>query len=70
MTQNFEVLRSCVVKNDLWFQKWHKEFGEFSHKKLKVMLDKSSIYVLAEGMYFLDKSSPSNFNFLHFPLLV
>ena len=22
------VQRSCVVKNDLWFQKWHKEFGE------------------------------------------
>ena len=27
-----------------------KEFGEFSHKQLKVMLDKSSVYVLAEGM--------------------
>ena len=23
---------SSVVKNDLWFQIWHKEFGEFSHK--------------------------------------
>ena len=23
---------SCVVKNDLWFQRWHKEFSEFSHK--------------------------------------
>ena len=22
---------SCVVKNDLWFQKWYKEFGEFLH---------------------------------------
>ena len=31
----------CVAKKDLWFQKWHKEFGKFSHKKLKVMLDKS-----------------------------
>ena len=40
-----------------------KSFGEFSHKKLKVMLDKSSVYVLAEGMYFLDKSSPTNLNF-------
>ena len=26
------IQTSCVVKNDLWFQKWHKEFGEFSHK--------------------------------------
>ena len=52
---------SCVVKNDLWFHKWQKEFGEFS-QQLKVMLDKSSVYnVLAEGMYFLDKCSPLNF---------
>ena len=28
------------------------------------------VYVLAEGMYFFDKSSPSDFNFLDFPLLV
>ena len=35
------------------------------------MLDKFSEYnVLAEGMYFLDKGSPSNLNFLDFPLLV
>ena len=41
------------MKNDLWFQKWHNEFSEFSHKKLKVMLDKSYVHnVLAEGMYF------------------
>ena len=34
------------------------------------MLDKSSIYnVLAEGINFLDKS-PSNLNFVDFPLLV
>ena len=34
------------------------------------MLDKSSVYnVLAEEMYFLDKSSPSNFSFLDFPML-
>ena len=47
------------------------EFGEFSHKWLKVMLDKSSVYnVLAERMYFLDKCSQFNFNFLDFPLLV
>ena len=31
------------MKNDLWFQKWHEEFGEFSHKYLKVMLNKSSV---------------------------
>ena len=22
----------CVVKNDLWFQKWLEEFRKFSHK--------------------------------------
>ena len=34
------------------------------------MLDKSRVYdVLAEGMYFWEKSSPSNFNFLGVPLL-
>ena len=65
------IQRRCVRKNDLWLQKWHKEFGEFLHKYLKVMLDKSSLYnVFAEGIYFLDKSGPSNFNFLDFPLLV
>ena len=26
------IQKSCVVKNDLWFQKWLKEFGELSHK--------------------------------------
>ena len=41
----------------------------FHTRQLKVMLDKSSEYnVLAEGMYFLDKS-PSNFNFLDFHCL-
>ena len=40
------------------------------HRQLKVMLGKSFVYnVLAEGMYFFDKSSPSNFNFFNFPLL-
>ena len=53
-------------KNDIY-----KEFGEFLHKQLKLMLDKSSVYnVLAEGMYFSDKFIPLNFNFLEFPLLV
>ena len=28
---------SCVVKNNLWFQKWYKKFGEFSHTWLKVI---------------------------------
>ena len=56
--------RSCVIKNELRFQKWHKESGEFLHK---VMLDKSSVYNgLAEGMCYLDKSSPSNFDFWTF----
>ena len=60
-----KIQTSFVVKNDLWFQnKKHKEFVEFS-------LDESSVYnVLVEGMYFLDKCSPLNFNFLQFPLLV
>ena len=25
-----KIETSCVVKNDIWLQKWHKEFGEFS----------------------------------------
>ena len=33
------------------------------------MLDKSSVFALAEGLYFLDKCSPLNFNFLDFPLV-
>ena len=62
-----KIQESCVVKNNLWFQKWHKEFGE---KVVESKVDKSTVYnVLAEGMYFLDKSSPSNFNFFNFPLL-
>ena len=24
-----KIQRSCIMKNDLWFQKWHKSFGEF-----------------------------------------
>ena len=60
----------CKVwqKVDSWFQKWHEEFGE---QVVESKFNKSSLYhVLAEGMWFLDKSSPSNFNFLDFPLLV
>ena len=56
------------MKNDLWFQKGFKEFGE---QVVESKFNKSSLYnVLAEGMCFLDKSSPSNFKFLDFPLLV
>ena len=59
------------MKNELWIQKSHKKFGEFSHKYSKVMVDKSSVYnVLAEGIYFLNKSMLSNFNFLDFSLIV
>ena len=25
-----KIQTSCVAKNDLWFHKWHNEFGEFS----------------------------------------
>ena len=39
-----KIWRNCAVKNDLWFQKWHKEIGEFSYKYFKVMLDKSFVY--------------------------
>ena len=50
--------RSCVTKNGSLFQKWHNEFGQ-------QVVDKSSVYiVLAERMYFFNKGSPSNFNFL------
>ena len=44
---------TCGFKNE--------QFGE---QVVESKVDKSSVYnVLAEGMYFLDKSSPSNFNF-------
>ena len=36
------------MKNDLWFQKWQEKLGT------------TAVYVFAEGMYVLDKSSPSN----------
>ena len=26
------IQTSCVIKNDLWFQKCHKKFGELSNK--------------------------------------
>ena len=38
--------------------------------QLRVILDKSVNNVLGEGMKFLDKCSPLNFNFLDFPVLV
>ena len=59
-------IEDCVVKNDLWFQKWKQEFWTSSLCKVY----KSSVHnVLAKGMCFLEKSSPSNFNFLDFQLL-
>ena len=63
-----KIQRNCVIKNELRFQKWHKEFdGQVVESKV----EKFSVYnVLVEGMYFLEKSSSSNFNFLDFPLLV
>ena len=48
-----------------------KNTEEFGEQVVESKVDKSSPYNgLAEGMYFLDKSSPSKFNFLDFPLLV
>ena len=28
------IQTSCVAENDLWFQKWHREFGEFSESNV------------------------------------
>ena len=57
--KNTEEKNDLCRENDSWFQKWHEE------------LDKHFVYnVSAEGMYFLDKINPSNFNFLDFWLLV
>ena len=39
-------------------------FMEFGKQVVESKIDKSLVYnVLAEGIYFLDKSSPSNFNY-------
>ena len=27
-----KIIQTNWVKNELWFQKWHKKFGEFLHK--------------------------------------
>ena len=52
------------------FKNGIRNFMNF-HIKLKVMLDKFSVYnVSAEGMCFLDRRSPSSLNFLDFTLLV
>ena len=56
------------ISNDC-IPRLNKEFGISSHETFKAMLDKSSVYVLAEGMYFLDKGNPSNFRFLDFTQL-
>ena len=47
------------MKNGLWFDKWHKEFGE---ELFEVKLDKSSAYnVLVEEMYFFGQKQPIEF---------
>ena len=45
----------------LWFQMWHEELGKLSLEQRRKIV---------KVMYFLDKSSPSNLNFLDFPLVV
>ena len=45
----------------LWFQMWHEELSELSLEQRRKIV---------KVMYFLDKSSPSNLNFLDFPLVV
>ena len=48
-----------------------KQILKFGEQAVESYVDKCSVYnVLAEVMYSLDKSSPLNFNFLDFPLLV
>ena len=43
-----KIHSSCVVKIDLWFQKWPKELGE---QVVESKVDKSYVYnVLAEEM--------------------
>ena len=80
-SKNLNFDRIYLLKVCRWVVSWktingfktdrYKKFGQFSHKYLKVMLDKSSVYnVLAEEMYFLDKCIPLNFNFLDLPLFV
>ena len=47
-----------------------EKIWECGEQVVESKIDKSSVYnVSAEGMHFLDKSSPSSFNFLDFPLL-
>ena len=36
-----KIHSSCVVKNDLWFQKWRQEPGE---QVVESKVDKSSVY--------------------------
>ena len=39
-----KIQRSCVVKNDLWFQKWQGIWWVFTQVVEKI-LDKSSVYI-------------------------
>ena len=51
--------------------KMTKGIWEFGEQVVVSKVNKSSVYnVLVKEMYFSDKSSPSNFNYLDFPLLV
>ena len=81
-----QILRHSSLSWQLWIKGSHqnpnfetfKSSGEICHipyvifqtaSHLKVMFDKS-VNVLGEGMQFLEKCSPLNFNFLDFPQLV
>ena len=67
---------SLKNREELCREKWHMvskmtyEIWWILQKWLNVLLDKSSVYVFAEGMYFLNKSSPLILNFLDFLLIV
>ena len=61
-------MRSCVVTCGF---KNHMRNLQICKQAVENKVEKSSVYnVLAGGMYFLDKSNPSNFILLDFPLLV
>ena len=51
------------------FKKARVDLPPLTHPRLYLRAWLDKVYILAEGMYFLDKISPSNFNFLDFPCL-
>ena len=86
MTSPLQNLSHSSLSWQLWIKGCHqnpnfetfKSSGEICYipyvisqtaSHLKVMFDKS-VNVLGEGMQFLEKCSPLNFNFLDFPQLV